>query len=240
MKKRIPAFFLVLALCLGLVVPAFAMGDNLYFMGNDAKKVAIEKGLGNRTTVPTFTDVPDWCAHAVDWAVENKITNGTAAGKFSPSDPCNHAMILTFLWRAAGGPDSSFALPADITGKNLAYAETALRWASEKGLIGAGFNPTVDCTRGDAVIYIWKAFDEMGAGGIEAFGDVSVNGEDDTLFRAVSFALASGITNGYLNGDGTLLFRPYQVCSRGEIVTFLHRAYVTEARLKDVWEDNSL
>ena len=45
---------------------------------------------------------------------------------------------------------------------------------------------------------------------------------------AVSWALANGVTNGYPEDNA---FRPGNTCTRAEIVTFLHRAYVEEARL---------
>ncbi len=50
----------------------------------------------------TFTDVTDTSAsyyYAVQWAVENGITNGTTTTTFSPSKACNRAMMVTFLYR---------------------------------------------------------------------------------------------------------------------------------------------
>lgn len=186
-------------------------------------------GTNPPTPDPQFTDVPAWCSGAVDWAVEQNITDGKGGGRFAPGDQCTNAEILTFLWRAAGKPASSAPLPADITGKNISYAETALRWAAERGMADQGIDPLALCTRGSAMIYIWKAFDEIGADGADVFIDVPA--ESETLFGAVYFALACGITNGYANADGTFSFRPDKVCTRGEIVTFLHRAYVPEASL---------
>ena len=46
--------------------------------------------------------------------------------------------------------------------------------------------------------------------------------------QAVSWAVDNGITNG--TGGGR--FSPDLVCDRGTIVTFLHRAFVEEVRLK--------
>ena len=36
------------------------------------------------------------------WAVENEITMGTGAGKFSPDEECTRSQIVTFLYRAMG------------------------------------------------------------------------------------------------------------------------------------------
>ncbi len=50
-----------------------------------------------------FTDVPDnvYYHDAVEWAVDQGITNGTSATTFSPNAPCTRGQIVTFLWRSA-------------------------------------------------------------------------------------------------------------------------------------------
>ena len=55
-----------------------------------------------KTTVNPFIDVPadQYYYKAVLWAVENRITNGTSANKFSPNSPCTRGQIVTFLYRA--------------------------------------------------------------------------------------------------------------------------------------------
>ena len=49
-----------------------------------------------------FRDVSssDYYYEAVIWAVENNVTQGTGAGKFSPNDSCTRGQIVTFLYRA--------------------------------------------------------------------------------------------------------------------------------------------
>lgn len=44
-----------------------------------------------------FTDVT---SDAVNWAVEQGVTNGTGAATFSPDNTCTRAQIVTFLYRA--------------------------------------------------------------------------------------------------------------------------------------------
>ena len=48
-----------------------------------------------------FADVPagQYYYKAVQWAVENGITKGTSADKFSPDSTCTRAQIVTFLYR---------------------------------------------------------------------------------------------------------------------------------------------
>ena len=170
--------------------------------------------------VPSFTDVPAWCSAAVDWAVEQKITNGYEDSTFRPAIPCTHAQILTFLWRAAGEPAPAGEAPVAVE----SYYQDGVNWAYGIGIVDdTSFVPDAPCTRADAVGYIWQCF-----GGPEApagsFADVDA---DASFAGAVNWAVANGLTNGFEDGS----FRPDEVCSRGQIATLLHRAYVPEVRL---------
>lgn len=164
-----------------------------------------------------FTDVPSnaYYADAVAWAVKNDITTGTSDTTFSPDQNCTEIQILTFLWRAAGRPVANVTLPATVTG--VADYVSAAKWAYSEGMIGADFNQNKPCTRASAVNYIWKAFNSPPSSG-SAFTDVSSGAGYAT---AVSWAVEHKITAG--TGDGK--FSPDDICSRGQIVTFLHRAY---------------
>lgn len=161
---------------------------------------------------PTFTDVPagEWYATPVAWAVEKNITNGMTTANFSPGQNCTHAQILTFLYRTAR--DGGVASAADM--------DKAVEWAREKGMIDNTFNGKKDCTRAEAVNYIWQACDKPTAKNSTSFTDVDA---DADYVEAVSWAVEKGVTNGS-NADGTM-FSPDQVCTRGHIVTFLYRAY---------------
>ena len=52
-----------------------------------------------------FSDVlaDSYYANAVDWAVENGVTNGIGDGLFGPNNSCTRAQIVTFLFRAYQG-----------------------------------------------------------------------------------------------------------------------------------------
>ena len=49
-----------------------------------------------------FTDVreSDYFYEAVQWAVENGVTNGMGKNTFCPEEPCTRAQVVTFLYRA--------------------------------------------------------------------------------------------------------------------------------------------
>ncbi len=172
---------------------------------------------GNTTqpTVPTvggFTDVKtgDYFAEPVLWAVEKKITAGTSATTFAPNATCTQSQILTFLWRAKGEPKPT----GTVSGTQ--YYATAAQWAKEQGLTD-NFSAEADCTRAMVVTYLWKLAGSPKTG-TSNFSDVPTNAD---YAQAVAWAVEQGITSGTGNGQ----FSPNSTCTRGQIVTFLYRAF---------------
>ncbi len=178
-----------------------------------------------KPAAPAFTDVPATSpfAPAIAWAVEQKITNGKTPTAFGPGDPCTRAQIVTFLWRAAGSPEPKTmeAEYADAVNTS-AYYYKAIQWAAEMGMEESGtFKPGDPCTRGQAMYFIWRANDPgTSAGSVPSFTDLP---KDSLYYDAVLWAVGQGVTKG--TGDGTT-FSPDSPCTRGQIVTFLYRAYV--------------
>ena len=178
---------------------------------------------GNTTTTPStvgdFTDVKsdDYYADAVLWAVEKNITSGTSKTTFSPGATCSKAQILTFLWRANGSPDPTAANPFNDI-KTTDYFYKAALWASEKGLVsGSTFDANTDCTRAMTMDYMWKAAGSPAASYNGKFNDVPASAD---YAQAVAWAVEQKITS----GTGSSNFSPAATCTRGQIVTFLHRA----------------
>ena len=172
---------------------------------------------GNTTqpTVPTvggFTDVKtgDYFADPVLWAVEKKITAGTSATTFAPNATCTQSQILTFLWRAKGEPKPT----GTVSGTQ--YYATAAQWAKEQGLTD-NFSAEADCTRAMVVTYLWKLAGSPKTG-TSNFSDVPTNAD---YAQAVAWAVEQDITSGTGNGQ----FSPNSTCTRGQIVTFLYRAF---------------
>ena len=163
-------------------------------------------------TKPSFTDVKtgDYFADPVLWAVEKKITAGTSATTFSPNATCTQSQILSFLWRAKGEPKPT----GTVSGTQ--YYATAAQWAKEQGLTD-NFSAEADCTRAMVVTYLWKLAGSPNAGTSD-FTDVPANAD---YAQAVAWAVEQGITSGTGNGQ----FSPNSICSRGQIVTFLYRAF---------------
>lgn len=167
-----------------------------------------------------FADVKDddYFAAAVKWAVEKNVTTGTSATTFSPNDTCTRAQIITFMWRANGSPKIDGDMPFGDVSESDYYFEAA-KWAAEKGMVDAdNFDGDTPCTRASTVVYMWQAKDEPAADTeLAAFADVSENAE---YAEAVAWAVENGVTS----GTSATTFSPDDICSRGQIVTFLNRA----------------
>lgn len=177
-------------------------------------------GFAPSVMAAQFVDVKDsdWFARPVSWALREDITNGTTATTFSPYETCTKAQIITFLWRAAGEERPTIFCPFfDVSGTDY-YYEAAV-WAFENGLVeGNLFSGNTPCTRADVVTYLWKL---DGSPYVHATGFVDVT-PGASYETAVSWAVGEGITEGTGNG----MFTPSGICTRGQIVTFLYRAFV--------------
>ncbi|MBQ7624067.1 MAG: S-layer homology domain-containing protein [Clostridia bacterium] len=106
------------------------------------------------------TDKTAYYYDAVKWAVEKGVTNGTGDNLFSPNAYCTRAQIVTFLWRAQGRPKSSGSVSfSDVA--NSSYYYNAVLWAvGNKITVGTSetaFSPDKECTRGQAVTFIYRA-----------------------------------------------------------------------------------
>lgn len=175
---------------------------------------------GSTKVTPNFNDVADdaYYAAPVKWAVENGITTGTSSTAFSPDMTCTRAQILTFIWRAAGSPTASADNPfSDVTADDYYY--NAAIWAYENSMVtGSTFDADTPCTRSSTVTYLWKFNGSPVLGIPSLFKDVS---DDAEYADAVSWALIEEVTSGISDTE----FAPDMICNRGQIVTFLYRAF---------------
>lgn len=175
------------------------------------------------TLSSSFSDVKAGAYYfdAVQWAVENKITNGIGGGLFDPDASCTRSQIVTFLWRANGSPKVNAAVNfTDV--KESEYYYDAVKWAVANDItLGVGnnkFEPDGECTRSQIVTFLWRAEGSPTVGSTATFPDVK---EGEYYYDAVRWAVANGITVG---SDGGL-FDTEGVCTRGHAVTFLYRTY---------------
>ena len=197
-------------------------GDGRYTFTMPARRVEIKASFVETVEVSPFADVAidAYCYEAVRWAISKDITDGVGNDRFAPEQSCTRAQIVTFLWRAAGSPVVNYAMELSDVAEDVYYAE-AVRWALSEGITtGTGessFSPDATCTRAQAVTFLARALNANASGKAE-FGDVPT---DSYFAEAVAWAAANGVTEGVGGG----LFGSDNSCTRGQIVTFLYRAY---------------
>lgn len=102
-----------------------------------------------------------------------------------------------------------------------AFYANAVKWAVENEITtGVGnnrFDPNGQCTRGQVVTFLWRAAGKPTVSANVSFSDVQPGA---FYYEAVKWAVANGITTGV----GGNRFAPNDTCTRGQVVTFLHRA----------------
>ena len=199
-------------------------GDGKYTFTMPAGKVEVKATfMEDNSMLNFFYDVPNnaYFYEAVKWAVENGITTGVGNDLFAPEQPCTRAQIVTFLWRAAGSPEPKGAASGMTDVVSGSYYEKAVAWAIENGITTgtttSTFSPDATCTRAQAVTFLARALSAKASGKAE-FSDVPA---DSYFADAVAWAAANGVTEGIGGG----LFGSDNDCTRGQIVTFLYRAY---------------
>ena len=199
-------------------------GNGKYTFTMPAGKVEVKATfMEDNSMLNFFYDVPNnaYFYEAVKWAVKNGITTGVGDNLFAPEQPCTRAQIVTFLWRAAGSPEPKGAASGMTDVVSGSYYEKAVAWAIENsittGTTTSTFSPDATCTRAQAVTFLARALKAKAASAAE-FSDVPTG---SYFADAVAWAAANGVTEGIGGG----LFGSDNDCTRGQIVTFLYRAY---------------
>jgi len=187
---------------------------------------ALDLGKGDPETIENpFKDVTekDYYFEPVMWAVSNGVTSGLSADTFGPAAGCTRAQVVTFLWRAAGKPAPTSDVNPFTDVKEGQYYYDAVLWAVENGITtglnATSFGPNENCNRGQIVTFLWRAMGKPApTNSNNPFNDVS---EKQYYYDAVLWAVEEGITTGL----SATSFGPNSTCTRGQIVTFLYRAY---------------
>ena len=173
-----------------------------------------------------FSDVKegDFFYDAVLWAVnaDPQVTSGTSKTTFSPSDTCTRAQVVTFLWRAKGCPEPKSSNNPFSDVREGEYYYKAVLWAVENeitaGTSKTTFSPNAGCTRAQVVTFLWRTEGQpKPTSSANPFTDV----KGGYYYDAVLWAVEKNITA----GTSATTFSPDNTCTRGQIVTFLYRAF---------------
>ena len=114
-----------------------------------------------------FTDVVrgSYYEDAVQWAVEQGITNGVDAAHFAPDHTVTRAQAVTFLYRYVGAETAPAKVFDDVAPDD--WFATAVTWAAENGVTNGtsdtAFSPGSDCTRAQIVTFLFRCMGEDGS-----------------------------------------------------------------------------
>ncbi len=172
-----------------------------------------------------FEDVPEdeYYTDAVIWAYEKGITSGVDETHFRPEQSCTRGQVVTFLWRAEGKPEAKSEECPFMDLNPSDYYYDAVLWAYENGIANGMeenyFKPDETVTRGQFVTFLHRTKGKP-ASQLESSPFVDVP-EGEYYTDAVLWAYENDITTGTDDSH----FSPEAPCNRGDVVTFLYRAY---------------
>ena len=193
---------------------------------------------GNTVSVPstpngTVTVTPSNASKGTNVTVTVKPNEGYELGSLAVKDASGNLLPLTDL----GNGKFSFVMPASKVSVEAEFVKTAatsfadvpanayfadaVKWAVDKGITNGlsdtMFGPYESCTRAQIVTFLWRAAGSPEPKTASSFTDVPVSAY---YAKAVAWAVENGITNGMTETT----FAPDATCTRGQSVTFLHRA----------------
>ena len=173
-------------------------------------------------TVVTLTATPDpgykfkkWVRTAGKLSGGLEVPNATSPTTSFTITGFNVEVMATFEKDSSDNPNPF----VDVSESDYFY-EPVL-WAVGKnitnGTDATHFSPAATCTRGQVVTFLWRAAGSpTPTSTTNPFTDVTPS---DYYYNAVLWAVGKNITN----GTSATTFGPDAGCTRGQVVTFLHR-----------------
>ncbi len=202
MTKRITALILTLLLLAGVIAPVSVNAQS------------------------PFTDVPEgaWFAPGVEEVYEKGLMKGVSQTEFGPALPMARAMLVTVLYRYAGSPAVSVAVPFGDVPAGEYYAD-AVAWCYENGIVRGTsettFHPGDSITRQDLVTVFYRYAQFLGtaaSGGADLCGFFDEAEIAPYAVEAMAWAVEQGILVG---SNGALM--PQKATNRAECATIITR-----------------
>lgn len=190
----------------------------------DAALAAAREALNNALCPSAaFTDVEEnvWYHDGIDFMVRNGYMNGVAADTFDVEGSLTRAQLVTILYRIAGEPETSAAIPFADVADGQWYTK-AIVWAAENGIVKGvnetTFAPNDPITREQIAVILYRYAHEENTedGKLTSFPDAKdISGY---ALEAMNWAVARGLING---SDGKLL--PQDTATRAQIAVIFAR-----------------
>lgn len=190
----------------------------------DAALAAAREALNNALCPSAaFTDVEEnvWYHEGIDFMVRNGYMNGVAADTFDVEGSLTRAQLVTILYRIAGEPETSAAIPFADVADGQWYTK-AIVWAAENGIVKGvnetTFAPNDPITREQIAVILYRYAHEENTedGKLTSFPDAK--DISSYALEAMNWAVARGLING---SDGKLL--PQDTATRAQIAVILAR-----------------
>lgn len=173
-----------------------------------------------------FKDVKsgDWYEGYVQYAYDEGLMTGVTASEFAPHSSASRAMIVTVLWRMAGGKTGN--KDAGFTDLTQDWYKEAVNWAFANGITtgksATEFDPNAAVTREQLAAFLYRFSKFAGKDisktkSLDSFTDAA--GVSSYAVTAMKWAAASGIING--RTETTLV--PAGTSTRAELATMLTR-----------------
>jgi hypothetical protein len=175
------------------------------------------RSCGSGTTPENATQTQDVVIE--DASVEVEVPDESIA-----EEPGEAESVIEETAEAAA-EETSADVFSDVNDPKHPYYD-AIVWASEnnitKGYVDGSFGIDDTCTRGQAVMFLWRmdGCPEPEQAEVSPFTDVP---DSHAFYKAVLWAQQKGITKGYTTGEKAGQFAVDDPCTRGQIMTFIWR-----------------
>ena len=176
-------------------------------------------------------DPAQWYHLSTDYAITNHLFIGFEDGTFRPNGQMSRAMFAMVLWRVAGSPASSAALPFADVAPDAWYAD-AVRWAYANevsvGVDDTHFAPDARLTRAQLVTMLYRVFGpEKGVRPRPIGGYEDWNTVPEWAFSATTWAVSMGL----LYGTSSWELSPNDGASRAQLAAIIMRTCQLQGEL---------
>lgn len=171
-----------------------------------------------------FSDVSDRYAEAVNYLVENNITQGLSATKFGTTSNIKRVDVAVLIAKATLTEDEIKSAPAstfkDVPTRAAKYVGALKAKGIINGKTATTFGSDLSITRGEAAIMLSKAYAIEGDTANVKFGDVGTRYKE---------AVAALVDNKITTGKTDTSFGTGLSITRGELAIFLHKLETLDA-----------
>jgi uncharacterized repeat protein (TIGR02543 family) len=181
--------------------------------------------------VNPFADVTagDWFYGDVEYVVTNALFSGTGTTTFSPNTAMTRGMIVTVLYRLAGGESGELRVEKGELFSDVpdgTWYTDAAAWAQANGIVfGVGdklFAPNANISRQDLAVILLRYADYAHAtfpvklSYVEFADEAAISAYAQTAVQAL-------FGGGIVSGKADNLFDPQGDATRAEVASILHR-----------------